>query len=173
MKTNTRKIIITALFMALTCVATMVIRIPSPTGGYANLGDCVVLLGAFMLSPAYAVAAGGIGSALADLISGYPQYIIGTLLIKALVAGAAALLYRGFAKSKPGVRQVISAAAAELIMVFGYFAYDALLLGSGWGAAGGILSNCGQALVGVAAATILLLVFKRNKVLTGELEAED
>ncbi len=37
---------ITAVFMALTCVATMVVQIPIPLG-YAHLGDSVILICAF------------------------------------------------------------------------------------------------------------------------------
>ena len=44
MKTTTQKIIFSAMLAALTCVATMVIKIPSPLSGYLNLGDCIVLL---------------------------------------------------------------------------------------------------------------------------------
>ena len=69
--TRVRTIVTTALMAALACVATMVIRVPSPTGGYMNLGDTVVLLGAFLLGPWYGALAGGIGSALADVLSGY------------------------------------------------------------------------------------------------------
>ena len=42
-KNATQKIAVAALLAALTCVATMVIKIPSPMKGYLNLGDCVVL----------------------------------------------------------------------------------------------------------------------------------
>ena len=42
---RTRMMVMTAVFAALACVATMVIKVPSPTGGYMNLGDTVVLLG--------------------------------------------------------------------------------------------------------------------------------
>ena len=42
---KTRKLVYAALFAALTCVMTMIVKIPVPaTGGYVNLGDCVVLL---------------------------------------------------------------------------------------------------------------------------------
>ena len=44
--TKLKKIVIGALFAALTCVATMVIQVPSPANGYVNLGDGVVLLSA-------------------------------------------------------------------------------------------------------------------------------
>ena len=69
------KLVICGMFAAITCVATMVIQIPSPMSGYINLGDCVVLLGAFLLGPVYGAVAGGVGSMLADLISGYVIYV--------------------------------------------------------------------------------------------------
>ena len=34
-----RKLVVSALMAALVCVATMVVRIPTPTNGYVNLGD--------------------------------------------------------------------------------------------------------------------------------------
>ena len=41
-KADVRKQVLTALFTALICVATMVIQIPTPmTGGYVNVGDVV------------------------------------------------------------------------------------------------------------------------------------
>mgnify|MGYP001539761844 CR=1 FL=1 len=50
-QTKLRTLILAAMFAALTCVATMIIHIPSPIGGYFNLGDCMVLLSAFVLGP--------------------------------------------------------------------------------------------------------------------------
>ena len=45
MKDNTKKIILTALFAALACAATMSVRIPTPgTGGYIHPGDAIVIL---------------------------------------------------------------------------------------------------------------------------------
>lgn len=62
----TRKIVIASMLAALTCVATMIIKIPSPLKGYLNLGDCVVLGCGWVLSPIYGFLSAGIGSALAD-----------------------------------------------------------------------------------------------------------
>ena len=81
---KTRKLVYAALFAALTCVMTMIVKIPVPaTGGYVNLGDCVVLLAGWVLGPMYGGAAAGLGSMLADLVSGYPLYAPGTFVIKA------------------------------------------------------------------------------------------
>ena len=78
---KTVKLVLAALFAALCSVATMLIHIPIPaTNGYINLGDGVVLLGAFLLGPVYGMAAGGLGSMLADLLLGYAAYAPGTLV---------------------------------------------------------------------------------------------
>ena len=44
MKSKTQSMVMAAMLAALTCAATMVIKIPSPLHGYINLGDCIVLL---------------------------------------------------------------------------------------------------------------------------------
>ena len=49
----TQRIVIAALLAAVTCVVTMIVKIPSPLKGYLNLGDCVVLTAGWMLSPMY------------------------------------------------------------------------------------------------------------------------
>ena len=66
MKTKTQKIVMAAMLAALVCVATMIVKIPSPLKGYLNLGDCVVLLSGWILSPVYGFLAAGIGSDISD-----------------------------------------------------------------------------------------------------------
>ena len=67
---KTRTIILAALLAALTTVATMIIRIPTPTLGYIHLGDGLVLLCGILLGPGLGAVAAGIGSMLADLFGG-------------------------------------------------------------------------------------------------------
>ena len=93
-----RKLVLSALMAALCTVMTMVIQVPSPMQGYVNLGDCAVLISAWMLGPLYGGAAAGIGSALADLLSGYAHYVPGTFAINVLMAAAAALILRAMTK---------------------------------------------------------------------------
>ena len=83
---KTKQIVTAALFAALACVATMVIKIPSPMDGYLNLGDCVVLAAGWLLAPGYGFLAAGLGSGLADLFSGYAAYAPATFVIKGLMA---------------------------------------------------------------------------------------
>ena len=169
--TSTFKIVLTALFAALICVATMLIQIPIPaTGGYANLGDGVILIAAFLLHPLYAVIAAGLGSMLADLLAGYASYALGTLVIKALVALIAALIYNRFGRGRKTSAQIAAmiagGIAAELIMILGYFFYEAVLLGIGIGAAGGIPGNVGQGVVGVVLGCVLTPILARSREVT-------
>ena len=156
-----------ALFAALTTVMTMVIRVPSPMGGYVNLGDCAVLLSAWILGPIYGGAAAGIGSMLADLI-GYPLYAPGTLVIKTAMAVVAAFLFQQLQSRKmpPLPSLIVSGTFSEFLMVGGYFLYEAIdfpfFMGMGPGAAANIPFNAVQGIFGLlSAATAYRLLARR------------
>ena len=168
------KRVLSALFAALTCVATMVIHIPSPLNGYVNAGDCFVLLSGWLLGPFYGFFAAGLGSGLADLFLGYTSYIPGTFLIKGLMALVACLLARGLtAASRGHVRpaRLLSSVAAETVMVLGYFAYAALLLGKGLGAAASVPGNIAQGVGGIVISMLLVEIFQRIGLLDKMTEA--
>lgn len=164
-RSHTFRIVLTALFAALTCVATMFIRVPSPTGGYLNLGDGIVLLSAYLLGPVLGTAAAGIGSMLADLLAGYPTYAAGTLVIKALCAIIAGALFRRMAPRGAGIvsRVVVSGVAAEVWMALGYFLYTMICLSYGPGAVVEIPGNLVQGAAGVAVAAVLTPVLMNNR----------
>lgn len=160
-QTRIRMLVMTGVFAAMTCAATMVIRIPSPTTGYLNLGDTIVLLGAYLLGPVSGAAAGGIGAALADLLGGYPVYVPATLAIKAVMALLAGLVYRrGLGKEMPGL--IACGLIGELPMVTGYWLYDGVLMGSLAGSAAGIPSNLVQAGFGIAVSTLLVAALRKS-----------
>lgn len=158
-----RTMVTAAVLAALSCVATMVIQIPSPMNGYVNLGDCFVLLSGWLLGPWWGAAAGGIGSMLADLLLGYGHYAPGTLIIKGVMALVAALIFKAFRKNGAGA--LVSGVVAEIIMVAGYFGYAGLLLGKGIGAAASIPGNLVQGAMGMVIGLVLLVVLKRSKAL--------
>ena len=156
-----------ALFAALCTVMTLVIQIPSPMQGYVNLGDCAVLLSGWLLGPAYGGAAAGLGSMLADLLSGYAYYAPGTLAVKWATAAAAGLLFRGMSRrAVPTLpAQLISGAAAEGVMAAGYFGYASLLLGKGLAAAASVPGNLVQGVFGLAAAVTVYTLLSRSRML--------
>lgn len=173
-KTNTKdkliRICVAAMFAALICVATMLIQIPSPLNGYVNFGDCFILIAAWVLGPVYGFLAGGIGSAMADLITGYVHYVPGTFVIKGLIAVAAALICREllakFSKA-PVVAYVAGSVVGEIIMVGGYYLYAALLLGKSFaGAAASVPGNLIQGAFGIVCSVVIIRIIARTRVLS-------
>ena len=147
-------LVLAGLFAAIITVSTMMIRIPTPTKGYINLGDCFVNIAGWLLGPLYGGAAAGIGSSLSDLFAGYTVYVIPTFIIKALMAATAFAVFKALSKKLPTlVGRIISAIAAELVMVAGYAVYESFLYGSAatalTGVAGNIVRGIGGVLFGV------------------------
>jgi len=155
---QTRRLVIAAMLTAFCCVATMVVRIPSPTGGYLNMGDAVIILSALLLGPWTGAVVGGVGAAAADLLSGYAVYVPGTLVIKALMGITLGVIHR----RKGAASAVISAVVAEIIMVGGYYVYTAAFLGVGFaGALPEIPGNCMQGIFGVIAGCLLYFALRK------------
>lgn len=78
---RTYKMTITALGIALVAIATMFLQFPIPLG-YAHLGNVFILLFSVLFGPVTGAIAAGVGSALADLLTGYTLWVIPTLIIK-------------------------------------------------------------------------------------------
>ena len=161
---KTRKMVITAMLAALTCVATMIIKIPSPLKGYINLGDCVVLVAGWLLSPGYGFFAAGVGSALADILSGYIIYAPATLIIKGIMALIARFVYKILSKkSKSTGPRVISGILAEIAMVMGYFLFEGILYGFGPSVVN-IPANAVQGIAGLILGCLLVKIFERTDI---------
>ena len=170
---NIRKLVLAALLAALTAVATMIIRIPTPTQGYIHLGDGMVLLG-----PGLGALAAGIGSMMADLIGGYMAWVPGTFAIKALTALLGGWLYHRMAGKGMNTitRVVLCGIPAEIIMVLGYFVYEVgmeVVMGSSMGAAAaavvlGVPMNIVQGIAGIIVGAVLLPVLSHASAEMGE-----
>lgn len=163
---KTRDLTLTALLIALTTAATMVIRIPVPaTQGYINLGDSMVYVSALLFGPVTGMLAGGIGSALADILGSYTQFAPYTLVIKGLegflVGLVAWRLAGGPRRSVGGIAGAIAGiAVGGAVMVAGYFLAESYILGIGVTAAkaevpGNIFQVVGGLIVAIPAALLL------------------
>lgn len=153
------------MLASLACVATMIIKIPSPLNGYINLGDCIVLLAGWFLSPVYGFLAAGLGSALADLFAGYVTYAPATFLIKGLMAliafGGFQFMNKRF--GNPSAR-MISGAAAEIFMIAGYWVFEGVLYGFGASAVN-IPANGVQGIAGLIMGMVLSRIFEKHKII--------
>ena len=125
---KTKTLTICALFMALITVTTAYVQIPLPLTGYIHLGDTFMFLAWFFLKKPYAITVAALGSALADVIA-FPIYAPATLVIKAIMA----LLFCWIAGKNARLWPcVFGAVVASLWMLFGYYLFNATVLGYGW-----------------------------------------
>ena len=141
--------VMTALFMALVCTATMVIRIPTPgTNGYIHPGDALVILSGIFLGP--------VQGPLADFLGGYLLYVPATFLIKGLTAFCCGLVFQRLSatagKRTAGV--VIGGLTDMVFVACGYWLYETCYYGMA-AALASVPSNLIQGLGGLVLAVIL------------------
>jgi len=76
------KIAMAVVFAAFVCVATLVFAVSVPvTSGYFNIGETMIYVAALLFGPYVGAFAGGLGSAIADMLVA-PIFTPGTLIIK-------------------------------------------------------------------------------------------
>jgi len=103
-----------AILIAVTALFTYVIRIPvAPTRGYINFGDVAIFFTAIIFGPITALISGGIGTALADLLSGYAQWAPFTFLAHGLQGLGIGLVIKAGRRMSEKTKGGISARADQ------------------------------------------------------------
>jgi len=146
------------IMTALVAVGTLILRIPNPMGGYFNVGDVMIFVSALTFGPFVGGFAGGVGSAIADMI-GFPLFAIPTLIIKGLEGFIA-----GLVTDKKGVfRDVLAVVVAGSEMIIGYFLVELYALD--WGLGGALAEvpgNVAQIVIGGIIGIPIALVLRRR-----------
>lgn len=168
---KTKNLIITGLMTAMTCIATMIVKVPSPTGGYIHLGDGLVLLSGILLGPIWGSLAAGLGSMLADILSSYAIYAPATFIIKALAALCGSLMFHFFTKRihvlklKP-ILVILAGIVGGIIVTAGYFIFESTFMGMGAKTAFiNIPFNIVQNIFGIMVSTLLYPVLTKVTVI--------
>jgi len=135
---------IMTIMTALVAVGTFIIRIPNPMGGYFNVGDVMIFVSALTFNPIVGGFAGGVGSAISDMI-GFPVFVIPTLIIKGIEGFLAGLI----TNRKSILRDTLAVVVAGSEMIIGYFLveYYPLQWGLG-GALAEVPGNIAQIVIG-------------------------
>lgn len=144
-KPEPREVALTAVMTAATAAVTMVISIPfPPTRGYFNLGDAVVMLAGLLFGARLGGIAGGVGSAISDILLGYAYFSPLTLFIK----GTEGFLTGLIGNNKRFSFKVAGVVAGAIAMLVGYFSAEAPLYGTGAALAELVTINSLQVLSG-------------------------
>ena len=166
MNKDLKKLTFSAFLITLTFILTRYFSIPTLIGGHINVGDSMVLLSGLIMGPVYGAIAAAIGSALADLFSPFAIYTLATFIIKGLVAVTVANLFITLKKFNLKLKIIISSIIAEIIMVVGYFVFEAFVLEFGVIVAGyEIINNLIQAGVSVILATIIYIPLRKSNII--------
>lgn len=125
-------IAIMAVMTAVIAVLTFAVQIPIPaTGGYIHFGDVGVYFTAFAFGPLVGLVGGGVGCAVADILSGYASWAPLTLVahgLQGLIAGY-------FGKGKSAVHMVIGWGLGSVALIAIYFLGEWFFYGLGYGGA--------------------------------------
>lgn len=157
MNTKLIKLVIGSLMAAMTCIATMILQIRIPFGGYIHPGDAFVFLSGIILGPFFGGLAAGLGSILADLLTGYPHYALATFIIKTLAAMVAYISYKHLRS-----RSIIFAGIlASIVVTVGYFIFDSFLYGFAASLVG-VPFNIAQNIFSIILIYFLLPLFRRT-----------
>jgi uncharacterized membrane protein len=144
---------------ALVAVATFLVQVPIPaTKGYLNFGDIMIFVSAITFGPAIGGFAGGVGSAISDVSSGYAYFSPFTLVIKGAEGIIAGLLSNGLSKK----RSILAVVVAGVEMVSGYFLAEFFGLSERWAALSEVPFNILQIAAGGAIGIpISIILIKR------------
>lgn len=145
-----------AVMSALVTVGTLIVQIPNGMGGYFNVGDVMIFVTALTFNPIIGGLAGGLGSAIADMI-GYPLFALPTLVIKGFEGLIAGLI----ANKKTVFRDILAVVVAGTEMVTGYFLIEIYL----YGVAGAIVeipANIAQIAIGGLIGIPVALILRRR-----------
>ena len=159
------KIASIVILSAIVTVFTIIVRIPiAPTRGYVNLGEVAIFFTAFIFGPTSAFFAGGLGTALADLIGGYGQWAPISFVIHGFQGFLVGIVYNIFTKQNFRDNIFLQALfcffAGAAIMVSGYFFAGVIMYGPAV-ALVEIPGNIIQNLAGIAGGIALAAAVKK------------
>ena len=116
-----------AVSAALVAVFTIAVRIPVPaTAGYISLCDAAVVFVSYAFGPFTGLISGGLGSAFADLLGGYPQFALLSFIVHGLEALLAGLLVKKNSQSIPTM--IVGAIISIIIVCGGYLLLETLFI---------------------------------------------
>ena len=164
-KSKTYELVVDALFIALTFVATWLINIRLPfvgSGGLIHLGNVPLFVAAMLFGKKTGAIAGAFGMALFDLMSGWTAWAPFTFVIVGCMGFTVGLI----AEKKPFksmmVNNIVSVILAIIIKIVGYYFADVILYGNWILPFGSIPGNIVQ--VGVAGIIVLVFIQKLRQI---------
>ncbi|GAY72520.1 ECF transporter S component [Lentilactobacillus kosonis] len=155
-----KELSLSSVLVAVTVVISRVFIIPVPlTHGYINLCDAGIFVAALLLGPKLGGLVGGTTGFLLDLLAGYGQYMIFSLIVHGLEGFLVGLVAKQ--NSNHTVVKIGAMSVGILVMVGGYFIADTILYTAATGFIG-IPMNIVQGIVGMVVSMMIYPLLKRR-----------
>lgn len=155
-RTATQMLVINALFITITLLATWFINIRLPfvpgNGGLIHLGNVPLFIAAIVYGKKTGAIAGAFGMGIFDLISGWSMWAPFTFVIVGLMGYTVGLLSEKLS-FKPAINYLIAMMCAMVIKIVGYYVAEVIIYGNAIVPIGSIPGNIAQ----VAVAIIIVL----------------
>lgn len=150
-----RNLTAAGVFAALIYVFTAYLHIPTGAG-YTHAGDGLIYLAACLLPTPYAVAAGAVGGALSDGLSGFLVWLPATVIIKAVTA----LFFTSKGEKILTLRNILGIIPSGILCIVGYSLYEGTVMAGtlSWTAITAAFSQTPAYCVQVGASAVLFIV---------------
>ena len=161
--TTTQQLTITAIFIALTFLATWLIKVQIPffaaKGGLVHLGNVPMFVAAMVYGRKTGAIAGAFGMALFDLMGGWILWAPFTFVVVGLMGYTVGLICEK-SKMNPVLTNIIAVGVALIIKIVGYYIAEGVIYGLWIAPAASIPGNIVQV---VTAGIIVLPIIGRIK----------
>ncbi|MBF0979973.1 MAG: ECF transporter S component [Clostridiales bacterium] len=161
--TTTQQLTITAIFIALTFLATWLIKVQIPffaaKGGLVHLGNVPMFVAAMVYGRKTGAIAGAFGMALFDLMGGWILWAPFTFVVVGLMGYTVGLICEK-SKMNPVLTNIIAVGVALIIKIVGYYIAEGVIYGNWIAPAASIPGNIVQV---VTAGIIVLPIIGRIK----------
>jgi uncharacterized membrane protein len=118
----------------------------------------MIFVSALTFGPIVGGFAGGVGSAISDIVSGYAYFSPFTLVIKGVEGIIAGLISNRLSKK----RDILAVTLAGIEMVSGYFLAEFFGLSEGWAAAAEVPFNIIQIVTGAAVGVPIAFLLRKR-----------
>ena len=163
---KTRQLVLTAIFVALTYVATWLLNIRLPfmgSGGLIHLGNVPLFAAGMLFGKKTGFWAGALGMGLFDLMSGWTAWAPFTFVIVGCMGFCIGLISEKAPCKSRFVNDVLCVIVALMIKIVGYYFAEVILFGNWYSPLGSIPGNIVQ--VGVAGIAAIIFVPILRKIL--------
>lgn len=155
-----KRLVLLALLTAINVVVSRIFIIPMPlTHGNINLCDAIIYIVALLFGPMAGGIVGGLSGFLLDLLGGYGQFILFSLIVHGLEGFFVGLVFKYWNLRNQMVKAAIAGVVGVFFMVAGYFITNTVLYTWAAGFAS-LFTNTIQGAVGVVLALVLLPSFQ-------------